>query len=177
MLSHVRLCATPWTVAHQAPLSMGFSRQEYWSGLPCPSPGDLSDPGIKSTSLMSTCIGRWFCFFSFLPLVPPGKPLEAPCQGPNSLGILCQPVSGGWRETRQEGEAKYSSQALFPPFSPQTAKQVSGIQLILNTCLLIDLWNITCGLSGAIGHINKECLGQGNQCTQEWNQISPLDTF
>ena len=39
--------ATLWTVAHQAPLSMGFSRQEYWSGLPFPSPGDLPDPGIK----------------------------------------------------------------------------------------------------------------------------------
>ena len=42
--------ATSWTVAHQAPLSMGFSRQEYWSRLPCPPPGDLPDPGIKSTS-------------------------------------------------------------------------------------------------------------------------------
>ena len=38
---------TPWTIAHQAPLSMGFSRQEYWSGLPFPSPGDLPNPGIK----------------------------------------------------------------------------------------------------------------------------------
>ena len=44
-LSRVRLFATPWTVADQAPPSMGFSRQEYWSGLPFPSPGDLSDPG------------------------------------------------------------------------------------------------------------------------------------
>ena len=42
--------ATPWTVAHKAPLSMGFSRQAYWSGLPCPSPGDLPDPGIKPSS-------------------------------------------------------------------------------------------------------------------------------
>ena len=41
---------TPWTVAHQAPLSMGFSRQEYWSGLPFPSPGDLPDPGIEPGS-------------------------------------------------------------------------------------------------------------------------------
>ena len=41
---------TPRTVAHQAPLSMGFSRQEYWSGLPCPPPGDLPDPGIKPES-------------------------------------------------------------------------------------------------------------------------------
>ena len=49
-LSRVRLFATPWTVAHQAPLSMGFSRQEYWSGLPFPSPGDLPDPGIEHRS-------------------------------------------------------------------------------------------------------------------------------
>ena len=47
LLNCVQLFATPWTVAHQAPLSMGFSRQEYWSGLPFPSPGDLPHPGIK----------------------------------------------------------------------------------------------------------------------------------
>ena len=46
-LSRVQLLATPWPVAYQAPPSMGFSRQEYWSGLPFPSPGDLPDPGIK----------------------------------------------------------------------------------------------------------------------------------
>ena len=45
-LSRVRLVATLWTIAHQAPPSMGFSRQEHWSGLPLPSPGDLPDPGI-----------------------------------------------------------------------------------------------------------------------------------
>ena len=49
--SHVWLFATPWTVAHQAPPSMEFSRQEYWSGLPCPPPGDLPDPGIKPCPL------------------------------------------------------------------------------------------------------------------------------
>ena len=47
--SCLTLC-DPWTVAHQAPLSMGFSRQEYWSGMPFPSPGDLPDPGIKPRS-------------------------------------------------------------------------------------------------------------------------------
>ena len=53
--------ATPWTVAHQAPLSMGFSRQEYWSGLPCPTPGDLADPGIEPTSPASPALaGRFF---------------------------------------------------------------------------------------------------------------------
>ena len=46
-LSHVQLFATPWTVTHQAPPSMGFSRQEHWSGLPFPSPGDLPDPGTE----------------------------------------------------------------------------------------------------------------------------------
>ena len=53
MLSHftcVQLFATLWTVAHQAPLSMGFFKQEYWSGLPSPPPGDLPDPGIKPES-------------------------------------------------------------------------------------------------------------------------------
>ena len=54
MVSHFScalLFATPWTVASQAPLSMGFSRQEYWSGLPRPPPGDPPNPGIKPTSL------------------------------------------------------------------------------------------------------------------------------
>ena len=49
-ISCVRFFVTPWTVACQAPLSMGFPRQEYWSGLPFPSPGDLPDPGIKPGS-------------------------------------------------------------------------------------------------------------------------------
>ena len=52
LFSHccVRLFATPWIVPHQAPLSLGFPRQEYWSGLPCPPPGDLLDPGIEPLS-------------------------------------------------------------------------------------------------------------------------------
>ena len=55
----------PWTVAHQAPLSMGFSRQEYWSGLPCPPPGDLPSPEIKPAS--PALAGRFFT------TEPPGK--------------------------------------------------------------------------------------------------------
>ena len=58
--------ATPWTVARQAPLSMGFSRQEYWSGLPFPSPGDLPKPGIESGSPALQA--------DSLPNEPPGKP-------------------------------------------------------------------------------------------------------
>ena len=58
---HVRLFVTLWTVACQAPLSMGFPRQEYWSGLPFPPPGDLPDPGIEPGSLMSLALaGRSF---------------------------------------------------------------------------------------------------------------------
>ena len=59
-----------WTVAHQAPLSMEFSRQEYWSRLPFPSPGDLPDPGIEPACLMSHL--HWQA--GSLPLAPSGKP-------------------------------------------------------------------------------------------------------
>ena len=59
--SLVRLSATLWTIDRQAPLSVGFSKQEYWSGLPHPPPGDLPDPGIKPTSHISPVLaGRFF---------------------------------------------------------------------------------------------------------------------
>ena len=58
--SRVRLFVTPWTVACQAPLSMGFSRQEYWSGLPCPPAGDLPDSGIELTSVTSPALASSF---------------------------------------------------------------------------------------------------------------------
>ena len=59
--SQVRLFVTLWTVAHQALLSVGFSREEYWSGLPCPPPGILLNPGIRTASLMSHALaGRFF---------------------------------------------------------------------------------------------------------------------
>ena len=65
---------TLWTRAHQAPLSMGFSRQEYWSGLPCPLPEDLPDPGIKPMSVVSPALAD-----GFFTLAPPGNPYNAPC--------------------------------------------------------------------------------------------------
>ena len=67
--SCVRLCAALWTLACRAPPSLGFSRQEFWSGLPCPPSGDLPDPGIKPASHFS-CIGRP----GFLPLCHLGSP-------------------------------------------------------------------------------------------------------
>ena len=58
---HVQLFGTLWTAVHQAPLSIGFFRQEYWSGLPCPPPGDLPDLGIEPASLTSSAlIGEFF---------------------------------------------------------------------------------------------------------------------
>ena len=65
-LSHVQLFATPWTVAHQAPLSMGFPRQEYWGGMSFPSPKGLPNAGIKPMSLALQA--------DSLPSEPPGKP-------------------------------------------------------------------------------------------------------
>ena len=69
VLSCIQLFAIPWIVAHQAPLYMEFSRQEYWSGLPFPTPGDLPDPRIEPVYLVSPAMaGRFFT------TVPPEKP-------------------------------------------------------------------------------------------------------
>ena len=69
--SHVQLFATPCAIAHQAPLSMGFSTQEHWSGLPFPSPGGLLNRGIEPTSVMSPAFAGGFFTTS--------APWEAPC--------------------------------------------------------------------------------------------------
>ena len=95
-LGHVWLFATPWTVACQAPPSMGFSRQEYWSGLPFPSPGDLPYPGIEpgSPALQADSL--------------PSEPQEKP----RSLKTLCQ-----MEETRHKGHLSYDSiYTKFPNF-------------------------------------------------------------
>ena len=83
LLSHVRLFATPWTVACQAPQSMGFSRKEYWSGLPFPSPGDLANPGIKSRS-------------------PALQAASLPCETPYTSTKCCREESKSkWKSTRR----------------------------------------------------------------------------
>ena len=81
-LRHVGLFVTPWTVVYHTPPSMGFSRQQYWSGLPFPSPGDLPDPGVepRSPALQTDA----------LPSKPPGKPHGA-WAGPNTLKIFSLP--------------------------------------------------------------------------------------
>ena len=84
--SRVHLCVTPWTVAHQAPLSMGFSRQEYWSRLPCPPPEDLPNPGIESRSPALQA--------DSLPSEPPGKPFVTAdsAKSLQSCPTLCDPI-------------------------------------------------------------------------------------
>ena len=76
-LSHVWLCVTLWTLALQAPLSMGFSKQEYWSGLPCPPPGDFPNPGIKPASPISPALP-----VDSLPLSHQGSPSLRIYKGP-----------------------------------------------------------------------------------------------
>ena len=74
MLSCVQVFATPWTVVPPPPVSTGFSRQGYWSGLPCPPPGHLPDPGIKPTSPVSLALAG-----GFFTTKPRGKPKVKLC--------------------------------------------------------------------------------------------------
>ena len=102
--------ATLWTITCQASLSMGFSREEYWSGLPCPPPGDLPDPGIKPMSLVSPALaGRLFT------TEPLGIPLNQP--PPPPLGCQRSLPSHGWRWA-QGIQSPPSSQLLLPEAFP-----------------------------------------------------------
>ena len=114
MLSHfspVLLFVTPWTIAHRARPSMGFSRQEYWSGLPCPPPGDLPDPGIKQASLLSPALADRFFTSSTTWEAPSQIPLvstknDVQKSGGNILFVASPPPrptrkESGCRELRQ----------------------------------------------------------------------------
>ena len=92
--SHIQLCAVLWTGARQASLSMGFSRQEYWSGLPCPPPGDLPDPRIKPECL------------KFLALA--GRFVAQLVKNPSAVWETWV-RSLGWEDTLEKGKATHSS--------------------------------------------------------------------
>ena len=89
-LSHAQLCVTLWTIVRQAPLSVGFLRQESWSGLPFPTPGDLPSPGIKPTSPEPPALAG-----GFFTTEPPGKPIFyncCCCSVAQSCPTLCNPM-------------------------------------------------------------------------------------
>ena len=93
LLSRVQLVVTLWTVSHQAPLSMGFSRQEYWSELPFPSAGDLPDPGIKPVSLASPALADVFFYYcatweNHLKIKDPQLHFQVHLERPQSLIIF-----------------------------------------------------------------------------------------
>ena len=85
LLIHVQLFVAPWTVAHKAPLSVEFPRQEYWSELPFPTPGDLPNSGIEPASLESPASAG-----GSLPLAPPRKPKYPQGLKPNSELVGCE---------------------------------------------------------------------------------------
>ena len=148
LLSRVRLFATPWTVAYQAPLSMGFSRQECGSGLPSPSPGDLPDPGIepRSPALQADT----------LPSEPPGKPASGSFQisrfftsGGQSIGVSASasvlPMNiQDWFPVGWTGWLSLQSMGLSRVFSNTTVQnhQFFGAQLSLWPTLtsIHDYW-------------------------------------
>ena len=138
-LSHfscVWLFATPWTVIHQAFLSIGFSKQEYWSGLPCPPPGHLPDPGIETCllHLLHWQVGS-------LPLAPSGKP-SATLHSPTLIWNLERGFLSSWywspSSSLQNGEHT-------PPrsFHPLGENILLGVQLIFQRFKLFLACSLT----------------------------------
>ena len=156
-LSHIWLFATPSIIAHQTSLSMGFSRQEYWSVLPFPSPGDLPDPGIKLTSL--ALANRFFT------TEPPGKPFDkvyfptkhvaledthsAPDRNKDSsLAIYCKPYYPCWSVGRYRSSANHlqilnsSNRCVLSRFS--------------YVWLCVILWTVDCQAPLSMGSSRQE---------------------
>ena len=108
-LSQVRLFSNPWTAALQAPLSMGFSRQEYWSGMPFPSPGNLPDPGIELESFASPALaGRFFPRWAILQLSKSHSSSTDSCFSHKFL--LNQPLTAeATNQSSDPGQAQSSS--------------------------------------------------------------------
>ena len=122
MLSHfscVWLFGILWTIVHQSPLPMGFSRQKYWSGLPCPLPWDLPHPGIKPESLMSPALAG-----GFLPLVPPGR-----LQSMGSLGVGHDWVTSLSLFTFMHWRRKWQPTPVFFPRESQGQGSLVGCRL------------------------------------------------
>ena len=122
-LTHVRLFVTLWTTAHQAPLSMGFPRQEYWSGLPVPSPGDILDKGIKPTSLASPALAGIFFNISATWEAQEAQTRSIPVT-PTQEGNLSQVLKRNGSETKEfyERGGKAERHILIVTFQTQVIK-------------------------------------------------------
>ena len=124
--SHVQLFATPWTITLQAPLSMGFPLQEYWSGMPCPPSGDLPDSGIKPTSPASPAlVGRFFTT----------EPLRKPSRNHDSLSRGLSHSSDGKESSCNAGDPGVGNHN--PPQISTTSAFVCLFFLNLNLFILI----------------------------------------
>ena len=117
--SCVQLCATLWTVGHEAPLPMGFSRQEYWSGFPFPPPGDLPDPGIE---LRSPALQA-----DYLPSEPLGKPFLL--QRQESIAELCYKENLSSLETREQKCINYQTDSYYSDLNANTLSDITTLSL------------------------------------------------
>ena len=150
--NHVQLFATLWTIGLQAPLSIGFSRKEYWSGLPCPPPGDLTDPGIEHVSLMSPSLAGGFFTTK--------ATWEAPMHG---IGFFLWPFLGllncHWKPSRDQEGAAWGQEwgwkrkrTWVLDYTESTSSEPCPLQSIfsgevINALTIKPMWNrvsITC---------------------------------
>ena len=140
--SHVRLSVTPWTVAYQVPPSMRFSRQEYWSGLPFPSPGDLSNRGIEPRSPALPA--------DALPSEPAGKPeaIACPVDFLNKVSVACMalvvknpPANAG--DIRDVGVRRFPGEGHGNPFQ-YSCLEPSGLQSIGSQRVRHNWSNLAC---------------------------------
>ena len=137
-----QLLVTPWTVAHQAPLSMEFSRQEYWSGLPFPPPGNLPDSGIESISL--ALAGRFFTTREAQPLTAAAaKPLQ-------SCPTLCDPRDGSPPGSPRPWDSLGKNTGVGCHFLPQCMKVKSESEVAQLYLTLRD--PVDCSLPGSSVH-------------------------
>ena len=119
--SHVQLFTTLWTIVCQAPLSMGFSRQEYWSGFPFSSPGDLPNPGIEPSFLTSPALVG----VSFTTLAPPGH------QGsPSPLEWVAVPFCRGSSQSRDQTRVSFTAGIFFASWTTRDCSQDKAYQIV-----------------------------------------------
>ena len=149
LLSHVRLFATPWTVAHQSPLSMGFCRQEYGGGLPFPSPGDLPSPGTEPASPESTVLQAdslpgealynlicavWLVLnVQLRPALcnptdcsPPGSTVHGDSPGKNT-GVGCHALLHGSSQPRDRALVSCMAGGFFTTWATRRSSRLTGV--------------------------------------------------